>query len=96
MAHAWQVGCLANRKPIYRLRLGLRGGTTDNKTTSASTGLAGYDYQDDVSIYLALDLMLMRKRVNVIILECANHEGLVADLKGETQISTATRITIGG
>lgn len=68
----------------------------DDKTTSASAGLAGYDYQVDVSIYLALDLMLVRKRLDAITLEPANHEDLAADLKDETQLSAATRIMIGG
>ncbi len=68
----------------------------DDKTTSAPAGLAGYDYQVDLSIYLALDLMLVRKRLDAITLEPANHEDLAADLKDETQVSAATRITIGG
>lgn len=68
----------------------------DDKTTSAPAGLAGYDYQVDVSIYLALDLMLVRKRLDAITLEPANHEDLAADLKDETQVSAATRIMTGG
>ncbi|NOV19183.1 ATP-binding protein [Ensifer adhaerens] len=68
----------------------------DDKTTSAPAGLAGYDYQVDVSIYLALDLMLVRKRLDAITLEPANHEDLAADLKDETQVSAATRIMVGG
>lgn len=68
----------------------------DDKTTSAPAGLAGYHYQIDVSIYLALDLMLVRKRLDAITLEPANYEDLAADLKDETQVSAATRITIGG
>ncbi|MFK0204725.1 hypothetical protein [Agrobacterium sp. NPDC090283] len=68
----------------------------DDKTTSAPAGLAGYDYQVDVSIYLALDLMLVRKRLDEITLEPANHEDLAADLRDETQVSSATRIIIGG
>ena len=67
----------------------------NDKTTSAPAGLTGYDYQVDVSIYLALDLMLARKRLDAITLEPANHEDLAADLKDETQVSAATRITIG-
>ncbi|WP_372922120.1 hypothetical protein [Roseovarius sp.] len=68
----------------------------NDKTTSAPAGLAGYDYQVDVSIYLALDLMLVRKRLDAITLEPANHEDLAADLKDEMQVSAATRTTIGG
>lgn len=75
---------------------GQRGGMMNDKTTSAPAGLAGYDYQVDVSIYLALDLMLVRKRLDAITLEPANHEDLAADLKDEMQVSAATRTTIGG
>ncbi|WP_321365279.1 hypothetical protein [uncultured Celeribacter sp.] len=68
----------------------------NEKTTSAPAGLAGYYYQVDVSIYLALDLMLVRKRLDAITLEPANHEDLAADLKDDMQVSGATRTTIGG
>lgn len=68
----------------------------DDKTTSAPAGLAGYDYQVDVSIYLALDLMLARKRLSAITLEPANHEDLAADLEDERLVSAATKITISG
>ena len=68
----------------------------DDNTTSAPAGLAGYDYQVDVSIYLALDLMLARKRLSAITLEPANHEDLAADLEDETLVSAATKITTPG
>ncbi|MBA4806853.1 hypothetical protein [Brevundimonas sp.] len=68
----------------------------NEKTTSAPAGLAGYDYQVDISIYLALDLMLVQKRLDEITLEPANHEDLAADLKDETQVSAATSLSIGG
>ncbi|NVK23075.1 MAG: hypothetical protein HWD86_11210 [Kangiellaceae bacterium] len=68
----------------------------NEKTTSAPAGLAGYYYQVDVSIYLALDLMLVRKRLDAITLEPANHEDLAADLKDDMHVSGATRTTIGG
>lgn len=67
-----------------------------DKTTSAPAGLAGYYYQVDASIYLALDLMLAQKRLDEITLEPANHEDLAADLREETQVSSTTRIIIGG
>jgi len=61
---------------------------------SAPAGLAGYFYQVDVSIYVALDLMLAQKRVDQITLEPASQEDLEADLRDETKVSATTRLTV--
>lgn len=48
--------------------------------TGAAAALAGYDYQLDVSVLAALDLMLAKKRASAITLEPANQEDLEAHL----------------
>lgn len=68
----------------------------DDTHAAAPAGLAGYFYQVDVSILIALDLMLAQKRLDEITLEPTNHEDLAADLKSETRASAETRLTLDG
>ena len=44
-------------------------------------GLAGYEYQMDVSVWLALDLLLANKQAHELMLEPASQEDLEADLE---------------
>ena len=47
---------------------------------AGGTSIAGYDYQIDVSIWLALDLVLANKFARELVLEPASQEDLEADL----------------
>lgn len=58
--------------------------------------LAGYDYQTDVSIWLALDLMLASKLTDQIELEPATQEDLEARLDEHDAGRPATRIGMKG
>lgn len=64
----------------------------ETNQASASAGLAGYYYQVDVSIYVALDLIIAQKRLDRITLEPANHEDLAGDLTDEARASAATAL----
>lgn len=56
---------------------------------SGGYGLAGYDYQIDVSVWLALDLLLASKLAHELILEPASQEDVEADL-AETEPGRVT------
>jgi hypothetical protein len=47
---------------------------------AGGTSLAGYEYQIDVSVWLALDLVLANKLTHELVLEPATQEDLEADL----------------
>ncbi|MDL2285005.1 hypothetical protein LJC19_07700 [Oxalobacter sp. OttesenSCG-928-P03] len=63
---------------------------------SGARSLAGYDYQVDVSIWLALDLMLGSDLTQMIELEPASEEDLEAELADDEPSRVATSIGIGG
>ena len=63
---------------------------------SGAAALAGYDYQIDVSIWLALDLMLSRKLTDSVTLEPASEEDLEATIADFEQGPVATRAAIDG
>jgi len=61
----------------------------ENKSGGAGRdGLAGYEYQIDVSVWLALDLLLANKQAHELILEPASQE----DLEGELEESEPGRV----
>ncbi len=61
---------------------------------SGGDSLAGYDYQIDVSVWLALDLMLANKLTQVLVLEPASQEDIEAKLE-ETEVGPlATQVTL--
>ena len=58
---------------------------TDEETVSEVKGsgehtIAGYDYQIDVSVWLALDLILASKLTQQVVLEPASQEDLETEL----------------
>lgn len=55
--------------------------TGEEHETGGSYALAGYDYQIDVSIWLALDLLLGSKLTRELVLEPASQEDLEAELE---------------
>jgi hypothetical protein len=57
---------------------------------SGAASIAGYDYQIDVSVWLALDLVLANKFARELVLEPATEEDIEADL-GEYEPSRITR-----
>lgn len=57
--------------------------------TGAAAAQAGYDYQVDVSILVALRLLLITKAASRLILEPANEEDLEADLAPSVGICPA-------
>lgn len=63
---------------------------------SGGAALAGYDYQIDVSIWLALDLMLARRLTDKVILEPVSQEDLEATLQDHEPGAVATRTTMDG
>lgn len=63
---------------------------------SGAAALAGYDYQIDASIWLALDLMLSRKLTDTVTLEPASEEDLEATLAEFEQGAVASRASIDG
>ncbi|MGV9008899.1 nSTAND3 domain-containing NTPase [Brevundimonas sp.] len=63
---------------------------------SGAAALAGYEYQIDVSIWLALDLMLSRKLTDRVTLEPTSEEDLEAILTDYEQGAVATRASIDG
>ena len=73
----------------------------DDATVAEAMGwgaaaLAGFDYQIDVSIWLALDLMLSRKLTDRVILEPASEKDLEAELTDFEQGAVATQVSIDG
>lgn len=70
-------------------------GDTDD-VGSGGPALAGYDYQVDVSIWLALDLILSRRLTDRVLLEPASQEDLEATLADDEQGVVATRSTLDG
>jgi hypothetical protein len=54
--------------------------TSDKPTGSGSHALAGFEYQTDVSIWLALDLVLASKLARELTLEPLSNEDIEADL----------------
>lgn len=54
---------------------------TSSEHGSGSDGLAGYDYQVDVSVWLALDLVVNLKFSSELVLEPASQEDLEGDLE---------------
>lgn len=50
------------------------------KASAGSAALAGYEYQIDVSVWLALDLMLANRWAQELVLEPASQEDVEADL----------------
>ncbi|WP_339709834.1 hypothetical protein [uncultured Sphingosinicella sp.] len=63
---------------------------------SGAHSLAGYDYQVDVSVWLALDLMLANKIAQLIELEPASEEDIEADLTETEPCRLATNVTADG
>jgi hypothetical protein len=62
---------------------------TEEAGGSGGYGLAGYDYQIDVSVWLALDLLLASKLAHELILEPDSQEDVEADLS-ETEFGRVT------
>lgn len=58
-------------------------------------GLAGYEYQMDVSVWLALDLLLANKQAHELILEPATHEDLEAKLEQYEPGRVTERLQVG-
>lgn len=69
------------------------GRVTDN--SGAKAALAGYEYQLDVSVYAALQLLLVDKSASRIVLEPSNDEDLEVDLErftpGRVETSAQTK-----
>jgi len=63
---------------------------------SGAHALAGYDYQVDVSVWLALDLMLANKIAQSIELEPATEEDIEADLAETEPGRLATKVAADG
>lgn len=67
------------------------------KTVGAgSTSLAGYEYQIDVSIWLALDLVMANKFAQEVTLEPVSQEDLEADLEEFEPGRATTVVSTGG
>lgn len=75
---------------------GLMGTADLGEVGSGGAALAGYDYQIDVSIWLALDLMLARGLTDNVVLEPVSQEDLEATLQDHEQGAVATRTTVDG
>ena len=63
---------------------------------SGGSALAGYDYQVDVSIWLALDLILANKFSQEILLEPASQEDLEAEIDDSEPGRVASVASMGG
>lgn len=63
---------------------------------AGGAALAGYDYQIDVSIWLAIDLMLARRLTDKVTLEPVSQEDLEATLQDNEPGAVATRTTMDG
>ncbi|MER9901875.1 hypothetical protein [Mesorhizobium sp. M0130] len=75
------------------------GGTplpAQRSSSGARAALAGFDYQLDVSILAALDLLLIRKSASQIILEPENDEDIEAVLDSERTDTTETHSRMPG
>lgn len=68
----------------------------DDGAGSGAHSLAGYDYQVDVSVWLALDLLLANKIAQSIELEPASEEDIEADLIETEPGRLATNVTADG
>ena len=53
----------------------------NNPGGAGRDGLAGYEYQMDVSVWLALDLLVANKLAHELVLEPASQEDLEANLE---------------
>lgn len=53
---------------------------SQKRAGSGSHSMTGYEYQIDVSVWLALDLVLSSELTNELVLEPATEEGIEADL----------------
>lgn len=58
-------------------------------------GLAGYEYQMDVSVWLALDLLLANKQAHELVLEPASQEDLEAALEEHEPGRATERLQVG-
>lgn len=63
---------------------------------SGSSGLAGYDYQIDISVWLALDLMLETRLTSQLRLEPASEEDIEADLEESEPARVVNHIELAG
>src|SRR5687768_14308532 len=71
--------------------------TAENQEEQASGGLpalAGYDYQIDVSVWLALSLVLDKKLTDELILEPRGQDDVEANLDDVDLPRTATRASV--
>lgn len=74
------------------------GAVRSETTASSGSGaysILGYEYQIDVSVWLALDLILASKLANEIILEPASEEDLEADVAEHEPGCVTSRISLG-
>jgi hypothetical protein len=76
-----------NREPVF-----VTDDSDEQDTGSGAYALAGYDYQVDVSIWLALDLMLGSGMTQMIELEPGTEEDLEAQLTDDEPGRVVTRI----
>lgn len=63
---------------------------------SGGSALAGYEYQIDVSVWLALDLLLANKLAQELILEPSSEEDLEADLSGHRPGRVTSALAMDG
>jgi hypothetical protein len=63
---------------------------------AGGASLAGYDYQIDVSIWLALDLVLVSRMASEIVLEPASQEDLEAEIVDLEPERLVSRVRMGG
>lgn len=68
----------------------------DGGAGSGAQSLAGYDYQVDVSIWLALDLMLGLSLTQMVELEPGSEEDLEAELSDDEPGRVVTRVGLDG
>ncbi|GAA0586721.1 hypothetical protein [Rhizomicrobium electricum] len=61
---------------------------------AGATSLAGYDYQIDVSVWLALELALVTRMTNELVLEPASQEDIEAELDADEPGSIVNRIRL--
>jgi hypothetical protein len=62
---------------------GATGTVAEDEHASRATPLAGFEYQIDVSVWLALDLILVSRQTREVVLEPASQEDLEAELSGQ-------------
>ncbi|WP_439572478.1 hypothetical protein [Phreatobacter sp.] len=63
---------------------------------SGSHGIAGYEYQIEVSVWLALDLMLAAKLTQEVVLEPASEEDVEAELEADEPGRITTAVPMSG